>query len=411
MKLPVIRGKIGDWVYYSGLMTFSEVSNNVSASISEIYHATCLDELLQRDLTENYISIKQYLLNDGERFFNALILAIFDGDPQWLEVEFPEAERDYTNVGFLQFNGSETIFPVDGQHRVKGIMEALKENPSLANEQVSVIFIAHHQTDEGRKRTRKLFSTLNRRSKPVGQNENIALDEDDVCAIVTRELLQTNPLFLGKNIANTKNKSIPTTNKTAFTSLITLYQVVYELIQWKYVKEGNKKTQFKKFLLFRPEEVLIGRYIDFVEHLMNDFIDSTEVIKVYLGDEVEEKAEKFRNSSGGNILFRPVVLTEYFSTALSLVDYHNYDFKDAFSRLALIEMELDKAPWKGFLWDGEKIINRTSRAKMKSLLLFMSNRPMLTDQDCAKLFDDYAKILNISVVEAESLLLPSALDY
>ena len=310
----------------------------------------------------------------------------------------------------MQFNGDETIFPVDGQHRVKGIIEALKGNPSLANEQVPVIFIAHHQTDEGRKRTRKLFSTLNRRSKPVGQNENIALDEDDVCAIVTRELLQNNVLFWGDNIANTKNKSIPTTNKSAFTSLITLYQVVYELIQWKYMKEGNKKSQFKKFLLFRPEEDLISRYIDFVERLMNDFIDSTGVIKNYLETNGDERASKFRNSAGGNVLFRPVVLTEYFSVALSLADQDGYDFKEAFSRLAHIEMNLDKIPWKGFLWDGEKIINRTSRAKIKNLLLFMSDRTIFTDQDCAKLFEDYARILNISTTEAESLLSSSVLE-
>ena len=176
------------------------------------------------------------------------------------------------------------------------------------------------------------------------------------------------------------------------------------------MKEGNKKSQFKKFLLFRPEEDLISRYIDFVERLMNDFIDSTGVIKNYLETNGDERASKFRNSAGGNVLFRPVVLTEYFSVALSLADQDGYDFKEAFSRLAHIEMNLDKIPWKGFLWDGEKIINRTSRAKIKNLLLFMSDRTIFTDQDCAKLFEDYARILNISTTEAESLLSSSVLE-
>ncbi len=178
------------------------------------------------------------MLNDRERFFNALILAIFNGDPQWLEVEFPSEERDYTNVGFLQFSGDETIFPIDGQHRVAGIKQALKTNPGLETEQVPVVFVAHRQTEEGRKRTRKLFSTLNRRAKPVGQNENIALDEDDVCAIITRELLQNHPLFLGDNVVNSKGKQIPNNNKNAFTSLITLYQCVQAFIFWKKAKEG-----------------------------------------------------------------------------------------------------------------------------------------------------------------------------
>lgn len=148
-------------------MSFKAIASTFKPSIGEIYQASCLDKLLQRELTENYNGIKQYLLKDQERFFNAIILAIFDGDPQWLEVEFPEAEREYTNVGFLEMSGNETIFPVDGQHRVKGIMEALAVNEDLANEQVPVIFVAHRQTEDGRRRTRKLFSILNRRNGEV----------------------------------------------------------------------------------------------------------------------------------------------------------------------------------------------------------------------------------------------------
>lgn len=207
MRLPVIRGKIGNWRYYSGLMTFEQVAEHVTASIGELYQAQCLDELLQRELTNNYSSIKEYLLNDDERFFNALILAIYDGDPQWLEIEFED--QVFSNVGFLQFTGKEVIFPVDGQHRVAGIKAAIEENDSLKTDHVPVIFIAHSQTPEGRTRTRKLFSTLNRRAKPVGQNENIALDEDDICSIITRDLLQKYPLFENENVVNSKSKQIP----------------------------------------------------------------------------------------------------------------------------------------------------------------------------------------------------------
>lgn len=186
MLLPVIRGKIGNWRYYTGLMTFKQVAEYITPSIGELYQAKCLDELLQRELTTNYEAIRDYILKDGERFFNALILAIYDGDPQWLEAEFEN--ESFTNVGFLSFSGNENIFPVDGQHRVAGIKAAIEENDALSSETIPVVFIAHAQSDEGRKRTRKLFSTLNRRAKPVGQNENIALDEDDACAIITRIL-------------------------------------------------------------------------------------------------------------------------------------------------------------------------------------------------------------------------------
>ena len=38
MKVPVIRGKIGNWKYYSGVMSFKDISESVTASIGEIYH-------------------------------------------------------------------------------------------------------------------------------------------------------------------------------------------------------------------------------------------------------------------------------------------------------------------------------------------------------------------------------------
>ena len=165
MKLPVIRGKIGDWTYYSGVMTFEDIAKNVKTSIEEIYKNTCLNELFKNELTENYNNIKQYILYDKEHFLNAIILAIFDDNPQWLEVEFPEEEREYTNVGFLKLTGEETIFPINGQHQIKGIIKALTVAPTLAKEQVPIIFVAHKKTEDGRKRTRKLFLNLNNQNK------------------------------------------------------------------------------------------------------------------------------------------------------------------------------------------------------------------------------------------------------
>jgi hypothetical protein len=48
MKIPVIKGRIGSWIYYVGTMTFDQIaSNQINTS-----------ELLQRHLSDNYNSIK-----------------------------------------------------------------------------------------------------------------------------------------------------------------------------------------------------------------------------------------------------------------------------------------------------------------------------------------------------------------
>ena len=122
MKIPVIRGHMGDWRYYTGIMKFSQVSSLVTPSVDEFCNPSCLNDLLQRQLTDNYISIKNYILNESQRFFNAVVLAIYDGDPKWLEIEFGEEYEEYNNVGFLDLNESVRVFPVYGQHRIKGII-------------------------------------------------------------------------------------------------------------------------------------------------------------------------------------------------------------------------------------------------------------------------------------------------
>lgn len=398
MILPVIKGKIGKWRYYSGIMTFQQVSKYVTTSIGELYQAQCLDELLQRELTSNHSAIKEYLLNDDERFFNALILAIYDGDPQWLEIEFED--RNFSNVGFLQFSGKEVIFPVDGQHRVAGIKAAIEENQELNKETVPVIFIAHSQTPDGRTRTRKLFSTLNRRAKPVGQNENIALDEDDVCSVITRELIQEFPLFINDRVVNSKGKQISNNNNEAFTSLIALYQCVCIIVQ-KILGLGAQK--FKNYQLYRPSNEVLTQLSNSVHELFDAFVSETDVIKSYLSL-TEQKSSVFRNKNGGNILFRPIVLTNYVEIAIKLSKEKQISIHEAFAKLNRVPQDLNASPWLGLLWDGERIINRISHTVIKNMLIYMTCSEMMSQNECTKFYNVYSKALTTDTRHAKEIL-------
>ena len=320
-------------------------------------------------------------------------------------MEFDREESVYTNLGFLELSGEETLFPVDGQHRVAGIKSALEDNPEMCREQVPVIFIAHSTTAEGRKKTRKLFSTLNRRAKPVGQNENIALDEDDICAIITRELIQKHPLCATTNIVNSLGKQIPTTNETAFTSLITLYQCVEILIKSVLAHEGIKGHAFNEYKLYRPADEKISELEEYVFACFDSFITQTAVISAYVRDEQPNKAKQLRNSNGGNILFRPIVLTEYFEAATILVNRaHATDFTEAFRKLANVTFDLAKQPWINLIWDGSKIVSKAPKTIIRLVLLYMADKTSLLEKEKEKVQQEYAKILNISVEDAVDIL-------
>jgi DNA sulfur modification protein DndB len=196
-SFPALRARTGDRAYYICLMTFSDIKDWIKP-VNEIHEKKEMKSWLQRELTPKRIDqISNYLLTQPQRFFNAIVAGIFMGKPDWfpitLEEDFPfeslELEDSSPNAfGFVKLTGSEDIFAIDGQHRVEGIKHAVSLNSELGKEQQCVMFVSHRTDDEGHKRTRRLFSTLNRYAKPVSRGDIVALSEDDAFAIVTRKL-------------------------------------------------------------------------------------------------------------------------------------------------------------------------------------------------------------------------------
>src|SRR5205085_3903971 len=142
--------------------------------------------LIQRALEERVKSeMVPYLLNEPQRFYGALVVAVYGGEPEFSPVTVSEhhllddeADKSSYGFGLLRFDGSQIYYALDGQHRLKSIQEAIRLDADLAKEEISVIILKHEETKAGMQRTRRLFSTLNRRAKPTSTGMNIAIDED-----------------------------------------------------------------------------------------------------------------------------------------------------------------------------------------------------------------------------------------
>jgi DNA sulfur modification protein DndB len=245
MKIPAIRAKMGNWTYYVSTLSFQQVNDHVSKVDEELHRSESLKELIQRSITQNYLSIKNYILNQPELFFNSLVLAVYNDYPDWKEIEVKYDDEETFQLGLLEFPGKHKIFPVDGQHRVEGIKAALADRPELADTKIGALFIGHSNDLLGMERTRRLFSTLNRYAKPVTMDDIIALDEDDSIAIVTRNLLEGHSLFTGKKVTKSKNKAIPTDDKNSFTSIITLYDCNWEILKMfrRFIKQKEPNPE------------------------------------------------------------------------------------------------------------------------------------------------------------------------
>lgn len=238
MALACLRGVVGNWVYYSSMMSAKQIAKWV-VPVKDIRETKALDDLLQRSLNDGRKeAISKYLRTDDSRFFNSIIVGVFDGMPDWLEFDISKAST-YVNskldlkiakesVGLLIFNGDEKMFAIDGQHRVAGIMIAheLDSNNLLADDQFSVIFIAHIDDELGKKRTRKLFSDINKNAKPVAGGDRIKIDEQDINAIVARRIYANYKYFNeGKLIDLTENSNLTRGDITHFTNLLGIYTV------------------------------------------------------------------------------------------------------------------------------------------------------------------------------------------
>ena len=103
MKIPAIRAKIGTWTYYISTLTFQQINDHVEKIDDQLHNSEGLKDMIQRSITKNYVSIKEYILNQPEMFFNSIVLAVYNGTPSWIEVELEYGDQEYFNMGFLDF--------------------------------------------------------------------------------------------------------------------------------------------------------------------------------------------------------------------------------------------------------------------------------------------------------------------
>ena len=213
---PALRGVLGDWIYYPALITAEQIAKCVMPS-KDIRESKELDDCLQRDLKPRVSKIVNYLKSRDQRFFNALLLGVFDSAPDWVEFDLSKVGAELnlgdvseaqSSLGLLKFSGHEKIFAIDGQHRVEAIRKSEKDFPDrIKQDQYPVIFLAHLDSKEGKVRTRRLFCDINIHAVKVSDGDKVIIDEEDLSAIVTRRIFTEYPHFRnGGEIAVTEKK-------------------------------------------------------------------------------------------------------------------------------------------------------------------------------------------------------------
>ncbi len=366
--LPCIRSVLGDWVIYISSMPLKDIAQRVNTD-KKYRENNDLDKILQRDLKERRHAIAKYLLTDKSRFFNSIIIGVFGGIPQWHEFKIKKIinelmrAQDSTaynySIGLLEFYGDEEMFAIDGQHRVAGIQIAYeKENQLNNNDKIlkddsfPVIFVAHIDDELGRKRTRKLFSDINKNAKPVAEGDKIKIDEQSINAIVTRRIYANYHLFKkGKLISLTESARLEGKDTDHFTNLLGI---------------NNTNKVLKKLFKKKPntnewEEENVTKFYSIVEEFYNYVI---KYIKEYHSYFIKRELTLLKARTHNKyLLFRPIGLK--LLAGLYVHFYKKENGLDTLSKkIKKISFILPNSPFKGILWNNGKMEAKSSNQRL-----------------------------------------------
>lgn len=394
IKIPAIRSKIGIWFYYVGSLSFEQVAKYVRPIDDELHHSDLLSGMIQRSITSNYRSIANYIETQEERFFNSLILAVYDGQPKWNEIRTQdETGEDNYNLGIITLTDDVKIFPVDGQHRVAGIKKVIEDNPAMKSERVPVIFIGHSTDEIGMQRTRRMFSTLNRYAKPVSLRDIIALDEDDVVAIASRNLIDNTDLFADDRIWDSKNKSIPDSNNMALTSIITYYECNKELL-WLHIKDTEVigieekpirgRAKINEYIRHRPSDDVIAAFTQECKDFWEAIVNKCPEIKkpgVTVGT--------YRDSNGGFLFFRPIALYPFAKVSVRIKECYNISFAQIIDSFPNELLWIQSRLWRRIIWDdvAKKMVMGNS-TQIELMLLYIIAPELLSPKEHKKMVDN-----------------------
>ncbi|MCF7519391.1 DNA sulfur modification protein DndB [Pseudoalteromonas sp. L21] len=360
--LPAIRSIVGDWITYITSMSFKDI-NKLVKSPDEIHTRKGLSEWIQREAIDSHSDdIAKYIENTPQRFLGSLIIGVYDGRPNWAplninfkidQLELSEEQRDSVEgkLGLLHLSGDEKLFAIDGQHRVSGIKKALDklgQDNSIAKDEINVIFVAHDESSqEGKLRTRRLFTTVNKKAKPVSKSATIALDEDNGFAIVTRNLIDQHWLFEDErqHISYTSTGSISPKDEKIITSVVGLYEISKDLY-------GNNKKQFESK---RPTDDELQQHLSDVISFLDEILEECSELKEVFKE--QQNTARYYREELNHLLFRPVG-QRAFARATQLLISRGFDTKAAISVLLKADMNISSHDWHNILWDpiGETMI-------------------------------------------------------
>lgn len=225
VSFPAMRGQMGRRTYYSCMMQLSVIPKMFTFRDWAEFRP---EDREQRILNEKRVpQIAKYITENEDGYLFASITASYKCEAKFS----PKSGAD--ELGILEMEFDQANFVInDGQHRCAAIAYALKENPSLGDETISVLLFPY----ESRERVQQMFSDLNRFTAKTSKSLDILFDKRDPISQVTMRIAEIVPVFQG--MIDKDAMSIPTRSTKLFT-LSALYDANSEFFRARTEEEDE----------------------------------------------------------------------------------------------------------------------------------------------------------------------------
>ena len=375
IQTTAIKGKIGDNDYYLAKMKANQLAGlvKVAAELEE-WESLSIEEKYQRD--PNMKRVKQeiapYLACNKDRFYGSIIVVALNGgvdfeSMQELRAEVPKAyQREIENIGFLTLSGG-TYVVLDGQHRLLGLKQVVSgqeggegpEQQSVSQDDVSVILI--EQKDE--KTTRNIFTVVNRYAKSTTSGQNVAMDDKDAIAILSRRLVDNN-LVVNEDRVNTKSSALPD-GSLWFTTLIALYQMSQSILKSKTdFDQPNKSVKI--------DDSILEEYWQELKVNMEKIMNKVDAFKA--ANDLDNDVKMIRqNDHDYSLLMKPVAQEALVDALMHVTDLTALNLEDAIKRANTIPWSYNHDLWKEVLimTDGKIQSGKTARRRAMALMTWL----------------------------------------
>ena len=332
VKFPAMEATIGQRTYYACVMKLAVIPKMFTFTDWSEFTA---EDREQRVLNKNRIpDIARYILDNEDGYLFSSITASYK-----CSVRF-EPLNNADGLGFLEMDFQEANFVInDGQHRCAAIHHALKENPAIGEESISVLLFPY----ENKARVQQMFADLNRYVVKTNNPTNILVDHRDTLGRVTLEMCEKVPAFQG--LVDKEHQSLPARSEKMFT-LYALYDATKELLADKaHTADGG------------------------FDELVSGAVDYWVTVSQFMPDWLKVRNREMRpiELRQENISTHSVVLRALGGVGAELSKHHPSDWKDRLAGLTAIDWNKRNRDWENVCMVANSVVaNRQARLATKA---------------------------------------------